>query len=784
MRQRFTTILAIILVGAVGASAGDLYKVTVGSQDDAYRLIEVGCDPLIRLNDGYLIMVDGTAYDRLESSGLPFTLIAADVKRENLALDGRRDRLNVDKYPLVFEQDDLRLLRVDRAQIESDERRFDLFPVGSRRPQISYSAPRQVTQPDAAMMVDLDSLIANVSIDSLSSYVYRLQDFQRRVAGTDSSRAARDWIQSKFIEFGYDSVYIDTFVASLGGTPTECYNVVAVKPGTVYPNHQVVIGAHHDAVEVSPGADDNGSGTAGVLEMARILKDAESAVTRVFVTFDAEEWGLLGAWHFAGEADGSSDTILYMHNMDMIGYYENISTVSMYTGSDSSYAELWSQLADSLLGVSTVFEGQSSRSDHYPFTQYGIPVSFIIEYAWSTVYHTAFDSTSYISFDYMTLLVKASTAAVYVAGEAFVPRPLLQISFPQGLSVVLTPDEETVIDIDIAEVWGASAVEGSPIMFYSIEGGASDSLELVEVSPEHYQGTLPACTCGTRVTYSFRVEEVSEGMFYSPAPDAEPYYTVAATGYNVLFEDDFETDKGWSVSGTVSDGHWSRGVPAGGGTRGDPPTDYDGSGQCYLTDNVAGNSDVDGGFTLLTSPVFDATVGNARVEYARWFCNDAGDNPYEDTLSVNISANNGVAWTRAETIGPSGPHVSGGWYLHGFWISDFLEPTNRMRLRYEACDVISGSVVEAAVDAVSVTYYDCSTSCCQDLTGNVDGDPEDICDIGDLTYLIDYLFISYTEPTCPAEANIDGIGTVDMGDLTKLIDFLFISYAPPAQCSM
>ena len=70
------------------------------------------------------------------------------------------------------------------------------------------------------------------------------------------------------------------------------------------------------------------------------------------------------------------------------------------------------------------------------------------------------------------------------------------------------------------------------------------------------------------------------------------------------------------------------------------------------------------------------------------------------------------------------------------------------------------------------------------LTGNIDNDPEDLVDLGDLTKLIDYLFISFGEPDCMAEANTDGDpeGLVDLGDLTKLIDYLFISFTPPAEC--
>ena len=76
------------------------------------------------------------------------------------------------------------------------------------------------------------------------------------------------------------------------------------------------------------------------------------------------------------------------------------------------------------------------------------------------------------------------------------------------------------------------------------------------------------------------------------------------------------------------------------------------------------------------------------------------------------------------------------------------------------------------------------SSCCVGLTGNVDGDPADMVDLGDLTKLIDYLFISFTPPDCMEEANCDGSidGIVDLGDLTTLIDYLFISFTPPAPC--
>ncbi|UCC44407.1 MAG: FG-GAP repeat protein [Candidatus Zixiibacteriota bacterium] len=77
----------------------------------------------------------------------------------------------------------------------------------------------------------------------------------------------------------------------------------------------------------------------------------------------------------------------------------------------------------------------------------------------------------------------------------------------------------------------------------------------------------------------------------------------------------------------------------------------------------------------------------------------------------------------------------------------------------------------------------CDIVCCiGDIRGNADCDSGEIVDIGDLTRLIDYLFISYTPICCPGEADVDGVDPVDIGDLTALIDYLFISFTPPSEC--
>jgi aminopeptidase YwaD len=265
---------------------------------------------------------------------------------------------------------------------------------------------------------DLDSIAALVSQDSIEAYVNRLQAYYRRVAGEDSIYAARDWIADKFIDFGYDSVYTDGFTAQVSGGMQPCYNVVAVKPGAVLPDFQIIVGGHFDGVPDSPAADDNASGTVGVMEIARVLADLETDITFVFIAFDAEEWGLYGSHHYADEAAARGDDIVLMFNMDMIAHYTNHDRGRVMHANGSIYADVWADLADSLFGITGYVSTAGGGSDHFPFKQHGYTVCFAHEYNFSTVYHSYRDSTTYMNFDYMTRMVKTSLATVYTLSQA------------------------------------------------------------------------------------------------------------------------------------------------------------------------------------------------------------------------------------------------------------------------------------------------------------------------------------------------------------------------------
>src|SRR5688572_10402223 len=95
-------------------------------------------------------------------------------------------------------------------------------------------------------------------------------------------------------------------------------NLWAIKPGLVYPNEPVIICGHYDGMPnlaIAPAADDDGSGTAAVLEAARVLAPYDFEYTIMFALWDEEEYSLAGSAAFATAYDTANDTIHAVFNM-------------------------------------------------------------------------------------------------------------------------------------------------------------------------------------------------------------------------------------------------------------------------------------------------------------------------------------------------------------------------------------------------------------------------------------------------------------------------------------
>ena len=168
--------------------------------------------------------------------------------------------------------------------------------------------------------------------------------------------------------------------------------------------------------------------------------------------------------------------------------------------------------------------------------------------------------------------------------------------------------------------------------------------------------------------------------------------------------DDFTWDWGWTVSSTATTGLWERGIPLGttyNSTPANPGADVanDCSLEAYVTGNTgttASADDVDGGETILTSPVFDATqFPNPFLIYSRWFFNGGGFGTPNDSLNIFIG--NGTQTIRVETVlyNSSG---NSSWVDKQFRISDYVTPTSTMQVIVRTADISPGHLVEAGFD--------------------------------------------------------------------------------------
>ena len=446
MKKLLCTML-LALVWTSVPQAADLYKAVVSDNGDAELLRSAGVEPVYRIAGGYLVLTDGRTADDLRASGVGMTFLTSGVDIDRLAVDNRFDRSNTDRFDLVFEQDQLRIYRVDDARKALSADGSPLVPVDNRGMRIEYYPQEYFNERFQLGEAPLDSLIDLVSADSGFAYVSRLQAFDRRVAGTDSLRAARDWVFDKFKSFGYDSVVVDSFPF---GSSNTGYNVVAYKIGTRFPGRQIIVGGHYDAVLAAPGADDNGSGTAGTLEIARVLKDIETEMTFIFIAFDGEEVGLLGSTAYASAAYNRGDSIIYMLDMDMIGHINNVDTANLRVEeTNRPYAQLWGRLADSLLGMVGIVAGYSGGSDHAPFYNRGYNYTFVQEFHFSPNWHQPTDSTSRMSFDYMAKMIKGSLAMVYAVNLALTPvyiTSIQDVGDGQSLKLTWGPSETGRID--------------------------------------------------------------------------------------------------------------------------------------------------------------------------------------------------------------------------------------------------------------------------------------------------------------------------------------------------
>ncbi|MFO7676302.1 MAG: M28 family peptidase [bacterium] len=300
-----------------------------------------------------------------------------------------------------------RVLVEDAAGIllEVDERgigALNLLPVElcgigpHARPAVAGSAG---PTPRAASDSLIRALVGRVSAESCRATIQRLWDFRTRYSRQDSCRRAVEWVRARFEESGCDSTWLEEY--RTGWAP----NAVGLKRGTVEPERYYVVCAHVDATSPdtannTPGCEDNGSGVAAVLELARVLADIEVETSLLLVGFAGEEQGLVGSDSMARRARDRGDSIRLAVNFDMISYArEDKDTIVIYGASNppnsEAFVEFFRAQADTFTDLkhyATIERTPEARSDHYSFWKYGFPAIRGGYHDRTPTYHTIGDT--------------------------------------------------------------------------------------------------------------------------------------------------------------------------------------------------------------------------------------------------------------------------------------------------------------------------------------------------------------------------------------------------------
>lgn len=203
-------------------------------------------------------------------------------------------------------------------------------------------------------------------------------------------------------------------------------NIVATQLGKTNPNDIYIICAHYDTVN-NYCADDNASGTAAILEVARILSTQCFDNTIIYAFWDEEEQGLLGAANYAAAASTNGDNILGVYNIDMMAYDgdgDNVFDIDVrnIAGSIALKDDLLAVLASSSLNLNVnVVDPGTPLSDHKPFWDQGYSAMLVGE-SWANNdqtpnYHTANDRFVDLDMDYFTDLTKLAAAFIAIKGS-------------------------------------------------------------------------------------------------------------------------------------------------------------------------------------------------------------------------------------------------------------------------------------------------------------------------------------------------------------------------------
>lgn len=498
--------LTILIFSLPVLAAPDLGWITLENKQQEKAAREILSDAFTRNGNDFLCVIESEQAEELTKAGIKFSVLVenADIASMHLVREMKPRQETMadpsklsDMIPIGNNVWISSLSRLS-AQVLNDDPVYKSIPLESRSVRLLYLPKSYATFSAGIEDIPADTLAGRVSTDSLYAFDERLMNFQTRYIWTDSIDAARDWMVQKFLDWGYTDVSTPE-VDWNGGTH---YNVMAIKPGYAEPDKVIVVGGHYDAITYNqpggplvyaPGADDDGSGTALTLELARIFADIPFRKTIIFMPFTAEEVGLVGSAAAADSMARNGTDVEVMYNYDMVAYDpSDFRELSYSSGANTAYRDhavaTASRVTPALVPVIT---GLGGSSDHASFYDQGFNIVNHIETDFNYPgWHTNADTIGALNFPFYTDVVRAAAASIgYVADAAS----------PAGVDKIVDQGDGQAVEVFFKNCDGNSTYK---IYWSTISGVHADS---ATVGPGPCSYVISGLTEG--VTYYIYLQE-------------------------------------------------------------------------------------------------------------------------------------------------------------------------------------------------------------------------------------------------------------------------------------
>ncbi len=349
------------------------------------------------------------------------------VSRERLHVvvqNGRLFQRLHPRVPVLLDRGRFLLIDLDPRRVRQLGRAhptcYGVMPLGDHQVVFDVVEPSSVRR---ARNPAIQTLLARLERPRLEATLTHVGSLRTRLSTSPEYRTISSWAKQQLVAAGFR---VKFQAVTVNGKPSR--NVIADKQGRAPDSRGVVVmTAHLDSINLTggasaaaPGADDNGSGAAGLLEMARVLAGHPGAHDLRVILFGGEEQGLFGSRRYVVSLPAAEKRrIRAVLNMDMIGSLNSDRRTVLLEGAPLSQS-IMDELAAAAATYTTLHVERSLNpfaSDHVPFIEAGVPAVLTIEGADNANdrIHSSRDTLDHIDYDLALDILRMNVA--FVAGR-------------------------------------------------------------------------------------------------------------------------------------------------------------------------------------------------------------------------------------------------------------------------------------------------------------------------------------------------------------------------------